>query len=61
LQMAGNTTPVIMVTANDIDRDTALAQGCQDLLNKPFHLSDLYEIVQRHLRRQVCCPGNEHL
>jgi len=61
LQVAGNTTLIIMVTANDIDRDTVLAQGCQDLLTKPFHLSDLYEVVQKHLRRQVHCSGNESL
>jgi len=61
LQLTGNTAPIIMVTANDIDRNTVLARGCQDLLTKPFRLNDLYEIVQRHLQRQASCSDCECL
>ena len=38
--------PVIFITGyDDINRDEAVARGAQDLLEKPFKLSDMYNKV----------------
>lgn len=54
LRDAGNTTPVLMLTANDRpeDRVAGLEAGADDYLGKPFDLDELRARVASLLRRQ---------
>lgn len=54
LRDAGNTTPVLMLTANDRpeDRVAGLEAGADDYLGKPFDLEELRARVGSLLRRQ---------
>ena len=51
LRATGNMTPIIMMSAGDIDCETALMQGCQGFLSKPFHLKELHALVKKNLHR----------
>ena len=55
LREAGNTTPVLMLTARDAldDRVEGLNVGADDYLTKPFELSELLARVRSLLRRRV--------
>ena len=46
--------PIIAITANAMsaDRDKAIAAGMQDHVGKPFDLTQLIEVIQRHCRRR---------
>jgi two-component system OmpR family response regulator len=54
LRNAGNTTPVLMLTARDgvDDRVQGLNVGADDYLTKPFELAELLARVRSMLRRQ---------
>ena len=41
--------PVIMISASIFVRTMALTAGADDFLEKPFKMSDLLQVVQRHL------------
>jgi DNA-binding response OmpR family regulator len=53
LRAAGNTTPVLMLTARDTvsDRVVGLDAGADDYLVKPFHLQELSARIRALLRR----------
>ncbi|MFK0257390.1 response regulator transcription factor [Streptomyces sp. NPDC090445] len=62
LRAAGNTTPILMLTARDTigDRVTGLDAGADDYLVKPFELDELFARVRALLRRSayaVPVPG----
>lgn len=46
-------TPIIIVTAlNDVDsRLVAIGAGANDYLVKPFHIDDLYAIIEHHVNK----------
>ena len=46
-------TPIIIVTAlNDVDsRLVAIGAGANDYLVKPFHIDELYAIIEHHLKK----------
>ena len=52
---AGITTPIIAVTVFGMmtDREEALEAGCDDYLLKPYHISQLLDIVDRYLGASV--------
>ena len=51
LRAAGNSTPVILLTANDLELDevTGLEAGADDYITKPFSLAVLREIGRAHV------------
>lgn len=53
LRSQGNTTPVILLTANDLELDevTGLEAGADDYITKPFSLAVLRARVNAQLRR----------
>ncbi|CAL9473021.1 Response regulator MprA [Streptomyces sp. enrichment culture] len=55
LRAAGNTTPILMLTARDTvgDRVTGLDAGADDYLVKPFELDELFARVRALLRRSA--------
>ena len=55
LRAAGNTTPVILLTANDLELDevTGLEAGADDYITKPFSLAVLRARVAAQLRRSA--------
>ena len=66
LRGAGDTTPVIMLTAkgDDIDRIVGLEMGADDYLAKPFNPRELLARIHAVLRRQPAgdlpgAPGSE--
>jgi CheY-like chemotaxis protein len=44
-------TLIIMLSASSFEdeRETALARGCDDFLRKPFHETEMFELMHRHL------------
>ncbi|MBM6899228.1 response regulator transcription factor [Gemmiger formicilis] len=54
LRSQGNATPIIMLTANDLEMDevTGLEAGADDYITKPFSLAVLRARVQAQLRRR---------
>ena len=58
LRAAGDETPVILLTANDLELDevTGLEAGADDYITKPFSLAVLRARVAAHLRRQQRAP-----
>jgi DNA-binding response OmpR family regulator len=46
-------TPILIVTAlNDVDsRLVALGAGATDYLVKPFHIDQLYEVIEKYLKK----------
>lgn len=59
LRQAGDTTPVIFLTARDAVSDTVqgFAAGGDDYLTKPFHLQVLVARVQAVLKRTAAAAG----
>ena len=55
LRKSGNCTPVILLTANDLELDevTGLEAGADDYITKPFSLAVLRARVNAQLRRSV--------
>ena len=55
LRAAGNSTPVILLTANDLELDevTGLEAGADDYITKPFSLAVLRARVATQLRRRA--------
>lgn len=51
---AGDTTPVILLTARNEDelRERGLAGGANDYVSKPFAYADLIERIERQLPRE---------
>ncbi|AXE26962.1 DNA-binding response regulator [Streptomyces globosus] len=60
LRAAGNTTPILMLTARDTvgDRVTGLDAGADDYLVKPFELDELFARVRALLRRSAYAAAN---
>lgn len=58
VRAAGNVTPVILLTANDLELDevTGLEAGADDYITKPFSLAVLRARVNAQLRRSVPKP-----
>lgn len=61
LQSQGNDTPVILLTANDLEMDevTGLEAGADDYITKPFSLAVLRARVQAQLRRGSVQPSSQ--
>ena len=61
MRNAGNTTPVLLLTAKDSveDRVRGLDCGADDYLVKPFHLDELLARIRALLRRQSTERKNE--
>ena len=59
LRAAGNSTPVILLTANDLELDevTGLEAGADDYITKPFSLAVLRARVATQLRRRAQPPA----
>lgn len=59
LRSQGNTTPVILLTANDLELDevTGLEAGADDYITKPFSLAVLRARVNTQLRRGRVRPS----
>ena len=55
LRQNGNSTPAILLTANDLELDevTGLEAGADDYITKPFSLAVLRARVNAQLRRSV--------
>ncbi len=53
-QSDNSTVPIIALTASSFEGERAkiLATGCNDLLIKPFYESDLFDLMQKHLKVQ---------
>jgi signal transduction histidine kinase/ligand-binding sensor domain-containing protein/CheY-like chemotaxis protein len=47
----GQATAIIALTASSLEEDKALvlATGCDDFVRKPFHESDIFEMMTRHI------------
>ncbi|MCP3871992.1 MAG: response regulator [Desulfobacteraceae bacterium] len=47
----GKTTPVVALTAHAFEEEcqVILDAGCDDFVRKPFHESEIFEIMQKHL------------
>src|SRR5258705_7484604 len=58
LRGAGETVPIIMLTAKgeDVDRIVGLEMGADDYLGKPFNPRELVARIHAVLRRQVPLP-----
>lgn len=56
VRSAGSSTPVILLTANDLELDevTGLEAGADDYITKPFSLAVLRARVNAQLRRSAC-------
>lgn len=61
LRSQGNDTPVILLTANDLEMDevTGLEAGADDYITKPFSLAVLRARVQAQLRRGSVQPSSQ--
>lgn len=61
LRSQGNTTPTILLTANDLEMDevTGLEAGADDYITKPFSLAVLRARVQAQLRRRSVQPSSQ--
>ena len=61
LRSQGNTTPVILLTANDLELDevTGLEAGADDYITKPFSLAVLRARVNTQLRRGRVRPSTQ--
>ena len=46
--------PIILVSANRETEKIARAAGADDFLSKPFDLSDVAGIIEKHLARETC-------
>jgi DNA-binding response OmpR family regulator len=59
LRRAGNSIPVLILTARDApeDRVTGLDEGADDYLVKPFHMAELISRVRALLRRPNAALG----
>lgn len=59
LREQGDPTPVILLTANDLELDevTGLEAGADDYITKPFSLAVLRARVNAQLRRRAAVPG----
>lgn len=59
LRSQGNTAPVILLTANDLELDevTGLEAGADDYITKPFSLAVLRARVNAQLRRGIAQPS----
>lgn len=59
LRSQGNATPIILLTANDLEMDevTGLEAGADDYITKPFSLAVLRARVQAQLRRRSVQPS----
>ena len=60
LRESGNSVPVIMLTVNDMEMDvvSALENGADDYITKPFSLAILRARVHAQLRRERSLPDN---
>ena len=58
-----NTTPVIMLTANDMETDivTGLGMGADDYITKPFSLAILRARVNTQLRKQASSQNDIYM
>ena len=47
----GQATVIVALTASGLEEDRAviLSEGCDDYMRKPFHESDLFEMLSKHL------------
>ena len=63
LRGAGDTTPILMLTARDAvnDRVAGLDVGADDYLVKPFDLAELLARLRALLRRRVVAEGEESI
>jgi len=63
LRSAGDTTPILMLTARDAvnDRVAGLDVGADDYLVKPFDLAELLARLRALLRRRVVAEGEESI
>jgi two-component system response regulator MprA len=63
LRLAGDRTPVLMLTVHDrvADRVSALDAGADDHVGKPFALEELLARVRALIRRSVPAGGGETL
>lgn len=61
LRSQGNATPIILLTANDLEMDevTGLEAGADDYITKPFSLAVLRARVQAQLRRRSVQPSTQ--
>lgn len=61
LRSQGNATPIILLTANDLEMDevTGLEAGADDYITKPFSLAVLRARVQAQLRRRSVQPSSQ--
>lgn len=61
LRSQGNATPIILLTANDLEMDevTGLKAGADDYITKPFSLAVLRARVQAQLRRRSVQPSSQ--
>lgn len=59
LRQQGDTTPVILLTANDLEWDevAGLEAGADDYITKPFSLAILRARVNTQLRRSMALPA----
>ncbi len=50
-QLNGKDTIIIVLSASSVEdeRTAALSHGCHDFLRKPFHESEVFDLMQRHL------------
>lgn len=47
----GKSTPIVALTAHALEeeRKTILASGCDDFIRKPFHDTEIFDILKKHL------------
>jgi len=60
LRAAGNETPIIMLTARnmEVEKVQGLKLGADDYITKPFSLSELFARIEAVLRRSARTPTN---